>query len=91
MFRRKLVAAALLVTAAGTAFALSELASSPGNHAVRSTPEFLTSKLGASQPMASLVRKPAPHVTVRIATDGLAVSQPDGAVRLVGTTSSHRS
>ena len=60
--------------AAGTAFALSELASSQGNHAVHSTPGFLTSQLGASQPAAALVRKPAPHVTVRIATDGLAVS-----------------
>ena len=91
MVRITLVVAGVVIAAAGTAFALSELASSPGNNAVHSTPEFLTSKLGASQPAASLVRKPAPHVTVRIAKDGLAVSHPDGAVALVGTTQSHKS
>jgi len=86
MSRKKLVAAALLVTAAGTAFALSELASSPGKHAVRSTPEFLTSKLGASQPTASLVRTPAPHVTVKVDRHGLTVADSAGAVGLAAVT-----
>ncbi len=90
MVRITLVVAGVVIAAAGTAFALSELASSPGNHAVHSTPEFLTSQLGASQPTAALVRTPAPHVTVRIAKDGLAVSHPDGAVALIGTTQSQK-
>jgi len=59
MFRGRFVVAALLLAAAGTAFALIELASSPGNHAVHSTPGFLARGLRAQQSSASLAGTPA--------------------------------
>ncbi|MDQ1535574.1 MAG: hypothetical protein QOF28_3335, partial [Actinomycetota bacterium] len=87
-FRRRLVIAALVLAASVIAFALSELATQ-GNHAMRSTPDFLTRGLGPTQPSAPLVRKPAHGVTVRIAKDGLAFTQNGNAVHLVGAKPPH--
>jgi len=81
-FRGKLVVTALLLAAAVTAFALSELAAPQGNHAVHSTPGFLTRALGAPRPTASLVRTPAPHVTVKVDNNGLTVADSAGAVEI---------
>src|SRR3978361_396989 len=67
--RRRLVVAALVLAASVIAFALSELATQ-GNHAVRSTPEFLTRALGAPAPSTSLVRSPAPKLKISIGDHG---------------------
>src|SRR3978361_1229692 len=69
MSRRRLVTAALVLAASVIAFALAELATQ-GNHAVRSTPEFLTRALGAPAPSTSLVRSPAPKLKVAIGNHG---------------------
>src|SRR5258708_20508600 len=70
-FGHKLVIAAFLFTAAaGTAFALSELAAPRGNHVVHATPEFLTRELRAPQPTASLVRTPASGLPALIKDHG---------------------
>src|SRR5712691_838833 len=70
-FRHRLVIAAFLfAAAAGTAFALSELATPQGDRPVHATPEFLTRELGAPQPTASLVRTPASGLRVSIRNHG---------------------
>ena len=63
---RLLLAIATLVVAVGTVFALSELATLQGGRTVHATPKFLTRALGAPRPKASLVRTPAPNVSIAI-------------------------
>ena len=63
---RLLLAVATLVVAVGTVFALSELATLQGGRTVHATPKFLTRALGAPRPKASLVRTPAPNVSIAI-------------------------
>ena len=54
-----------------------------GSHGKRSsTPAFLTKALGSPQNSASLVRKPAPGVTVRVGRSGYTVARRGGAVSL---------
>ena len=80
----KLVLAALVLAASVIAFALSELATQ-GNHAVRSTPEFLTRALGASQPHASLVRSPTADVQVSIHDGGFSITSGTGSLGLTSS------
>ena len=66
-----LLAVAALVFAAGTVFALSELATPRGDHTVHSTPAFVRHALGAPQRRAPLTRRPAPNLSITIASAGL--------------------
>ena len=83
---RVLLAVATLVVALGTVFALSELATHRGGRTVHTTPKFLTSALGAPRPAASLVRTPAPNVSIAIHPRGFTFDAGAGGVLTLTNT-----
>ena len=79
--KRQTIVLAVLATLFGLSAMAGVRAMQPGGVA----PRPLAAALGARQPDASLTRRPAKGVTVRLGRRGLSVSRPEGRVSLAAT------
>jgi len=79
--KRQTIVLAVLATLFGLSAMAGVRAMQPGGVA----PRPLAAALGARQPDASLTRRPAKGVTVRLGRRGLSVSRPEGRVALAAT------
>ena len=70
MRSRLAVSTAAIVAFAAAAFLAVDHLAGPGAGRATSEPAFLTKELGVPQHSLSLVRKPAPHTTVKIRPAG---------------------
>lgn len=71
--------AAILAIAVVTVLAAHSVGSHQRGGHKATAPAFLSKQLGSSQAHGSLVREPAPNVSVAIANDGLSVTDAEGA------------
>ena len=86
MLRVPLAVATLRRRNLASSSTLSELATHRGGRTVHTTPKFLTSALGAPRPAASLVRTPAPNVSIAIHPRGFTFDAGTGGVLTLTNT-----